>query len=191
MPISQWICYGLILHILVIYGSGLAFSKDSSTTKLRILSESLRDADIIEIRDLIKNGADVNVKNKYGLTPLYMAAQNGHAKIVIALLEAGADVDAASRYDGTPLYMAAQNGYTKIVIALLEAGADVNPVNKSGATPLFKSAELGYDEIVTALLKAGAEVNSKVRVNGGNYTALDIAEKKGHIVIMKLLKGGN
>jgi ankyrin repeat protein len=106
-------------------GSGAASAQETPTAKLRVLSESLEAADIAEIRALIKAGADVNVKNKYGVSPLMIAAANGHTEIVTALLEANADVNAAHTDGSTPLWVAAANGHTEIVTALLaaEAGA--------------------------------------------------------------------
>ena len=40
---------------------------------------------------LISHGADVNARDKYGLTPLMRASYWGYAKVVEALLDAGAD----------------------------------------------------------------------------------------------------
>ena len=63
-------------------------------------------------------------KNKYGRTPLYYAAKEGHTDIVRILLEAGAEVNAAVfKFGWTPLRGAARYGHTDIVEALRKAGA--------------------------------------------------------------------
>ncbi len=52
---------------------------------------------------LIDNGADVNVKDKYGSTPLHDASLGKHNEVVELLISKGADVN-AKRGDGdTPL----------------------------------------------------------------------------------------
>ena len=45
---------------------------------------------------LIANGADVNVKNDFGPTPLHWAADEGHKEIVELLIANGANVNAKS-----------------------------------------------------------------------------------------------
>jgi ankyrin repeat protein len=42
---------------------------------------------------LLKAEADPKVKNAYGITPLWLACQNGNAELVRALLEAGANAN--------------------------------------------------------------------------------------------------
>lgn len=72
-----------------------------------------------------------------GATSLFLAAQNGHAKIVALLLSSAADKDSSAllveeminrrRLDGaTPLWMAAQMGFDYVVRLLLRAGANPN-----------------------------------------------------------------
>ena len=43
------------------------------------------------VKDAIAAGANVNVKDEHGNTPLLEAARNGHDDVVRALLAAGAD----------------------------------------------------------------------------------------------------
>ena len=52
---------------------------------------------------LIKAGADVNAKDKYGQTALIWASAAGHAEIASALIKAGADVNAKRKDGGTAL----------------------------------------------------------------------------------------
>jgi ankyrin repeat protein len=71
-------------------------------------------------------------RSEDGCTPLYIAAQNGHAAVVSVLIAAGADVNKARASGGTPLYIAAQRGHAGVVDLLIAAGANVNATRKNG-----------------------------------------------------------
>ena len=137
-----------------------------------------------QIKDLVKEGADVNAKNAGGWTPLSTAALKGHTNAVKGLIAAGADVNATSE-SYTPLHEAASYGRSDVVKALIEAGADVDARDGNGRGPLQFAAQNNYSDTVRILIKAGADVNLKA--NDG-YTPLSAAEAFGHTDIVSILK---
>lgn len=54
--------------------------------------------------------ADVNIKNKQGATPLHIAAEEGHLKIIEFLVERKAKVDALDEHSNTPLSSSRKKG---------------------------------------------------------------------------------
>ncbi len=101
-----------------------------------------------------------------GMTALHLAARDGDASRVRALLDQGADVNAAVRsrekrspeWGSTPLHYAVRDGHVEIVRLLIEKGADVNAGNDRGVTPLHRA--IHNDEIVKLLIDAGAKIDA-------------------------------
>ena len=93
-----------------------------------------------------------------GVTPLHVAAREGHNDAVSALLDAGADLDARDDHGRTPLFVASGAHKIETVRLLLEAGAAVNAARKDGRTALHAGAE--NRAMVELLLDAGADVNA-------------------------------
>ena len=68
-----------------------------------------------------REGADVNVRNNGGGTPLHSAAAHARAQVASLLLEAGADVCAMDENGDTPRDAASRRGY-RTVEAVLDRG---------------------------------------------------------------------
>ena len=61
---------------------------------------------------LLASGADVDVTDKFGQTPLQAATINGREKVVKVFLAEGVAVDTKDKYYGhTLLHLAVRNGY--------------------------------------------------------------------------------
>jgi ankyrin repeat protein len=111
-------------------------------------------------RLLLGAGANANAANRYGVTPLTLAATNGNAALAAALLEAGADPNATVGEGETILMTAARTGSVEIIKALVAKGADVNVVEQfQEQTALFYAAAENHAAAVRALVELGAELN--------------------------------
>ncbi|KAH0608757.1 uncharacterized protein H6S33_001891 [Morchella sextelata] len=133
---------------------------------------------------LLERGADINVPDLGGSTPLAVAARNGHEKAVRALLEKGAAVDCLDGNGLTPLSYAANWGHEKVVRALLEKGAAVDFLDGAGRTPLSYAAERGHEKVVRALLEKGAAVDC---LDGNGLTPLSYAAVWGNEKVVRAL----
>ena len=104
---------------------------------------------------LIENGANVNVADANGNTPLvFIINKTGNPKVTQRLLAKGASVNAQNRTGETALMYAAWHGYSAIVQLLLENRADVTLKNKQGNTALTLAESKGHQEIVEMLKAA-------------------------------------
>ncbi|NWX18897.1 BARD1 protein, partial [Aegotheles bennettii] len=92
--------------------------------------------DIAAVEQLLKNGADPNVKDNAGWTPLHEACNHGHKEVVELLLQCKALVNTTGYQNDSPLHDAAKNGHVNIVELLLLHGASRDAVNIFGLRPV-------------------------------------------------------
>lgn len=92
--------------------------------------------EVRRIKELISEGADVNVKDFAGWTALHEACNRGYYEVAKQLLAAGAEVNTKGLDDDTPLHDASNNGHFKVVKLLLRYGGDPCQSNRRGETPL-------------------------------------------------------
>ena len=126
-------------------------------------------ASVGDVAGCLKEGADPNTRDKYGLTPLHRAARNSAPPLIKALLDPGADVNARDKNGATPLHFAVGSGNTLAVAqVLLDAGADPSARDKDGDTPLHWAAYSSLavslseaPEVVKVLLDAGADPSAR------------------------------
>jgi ankyrin repeat protein len=135
---------------------------------------------------LLANGADIDLPDPDGVSPLHVAIMNANWDLAKHFIEAGANVDQWDIYGEAPLYTAV-GSYTRkdggrasidppnetegltIVKMLLERGADPNmqlffrpanvrgATNTRGSTPLIRAANNADLEMVKLLLANGAD----------------------------------
>jgi ankyrin repeat protein len=84
------------------------------------LLDAASDNDIKKVLSLIRKGANVNVKDKWGWAPMSMAAYGGYADIAKLLIEAGADLEYRDVDGDGPLDLAESKGHTDVVLIIQE-----------------------------------------------------------------------
>jgi ankyrin repeat protein len=161
---------------------------------------------------LVDHGADIDLPDGNGITPLeharargfeeierillatpteldlqlIRAAGTGDLEAVRTLLAQGASVHAQDERGRTALVVAAYRNDLPSVAVLIEAGADVNRQDDTQQSAYLIATSEGYLELLLRTLQAGADVHSKDSFNG---TGLIRAADRGHVeIIEELLK---
>lgn len=132
--------------------------------------------EVVEL--LIQHGANVNIKDSDGVTPLVIATRNKFYTVLEVLLRNGANMNLWDDNGKTALDAAIGNGNREIVKMLLSSGAEIK--SKSGECDVLLDAVRRRDyPMIKILINAGAK--SKTKAN-------KIAEQTGDKQMLKLLK---
>jgi uncharacterized protein len=92
-----------------------------------VIFETVKKGDLTKIKELVsKSPRLVNVKNKYGETPLHWAVFRGKTRISKFLMKNNADINAKDAIGDAPLDIAIKKGHTAIAQALKDLGAEKN-----------------------------------------------------------------
>jgi ankyrin repeat protein len=118
-----------------------------------------RSAEVVEW--LCNAGAQMNLSDSSGITPLMSAAQKGLPEVLQALLHKGADVNAVTDLGTTALHYAVGAGDLESVTSLLDAGADIEAETNEGLTALFVAAQYQEDKAIELLISRGANPNCR------------------------------
>lgn len=110
---------------------------------------------------LIEHGADINVRNSEGRTPLFHIARNGRPDgMARLLLERGADPEIADFFGMTPLLIASARGNANMVGILMEHGVSLEHRDSLGRNALDLALETDHEEIGEILASVGLEVTT-------------------------------
>jgi peroxiredoxin len=117
----------------------------------RLRAMALGDAPDQHVSAPLPDGADPNLRDDAGHTPLIHAAMDGRGELIEALLAAGAEIDGADDSGWTALMHAAKRGHTEAVSALLAGGADPERQREDGRTARDDARESGRPAVVALL----------------------------------------
>jgi ankyrin repeat protein len=119
--------------------------------------------DVAKAKKLIEAGIDINARDTFEkITPLCLAAMQGHLAIVQLLLSHGAQINLGNWERVNALHFACglveNETRIEIVRQLLAHGATVDWATKYDQTPLNRAARSGNMRVAKILLDAGAAV---------------------------------
>lgn len=150
----------------------------------------------IEIKDtenalrMISLGADANSTTSIGWPCINRAAMQGMTEVVRALLDKGADPKLKATISGeggwTALYWAAIRGHTTIVKMVLDHEDKSLTVWEAPGynSPMLAAAENGHADALRLILdRREVQIESTIH----QWTALEMAARKGHTSVVKLL----
>ena len=121
----------VVTQMLEAPGSTVINARDmtSGETALHLVTQR---RDLTWIRFLTQRGANPNIRDRNGVTPLMKAVRLGFDEGVAALVTAGASINIGNDTGETPLISAVHKRDTALMRILLEAGADADRSDNSG-----------------------------------------------------------
>ncbi|XP_006860133.1 PREDICTED: transient receptor potential cation channel subfamily A member 1 [Chrysochloris asiatica] len=110
---------------------------------------------------LLQDITDMRLLNEgdiHGMTPLHLAAKNGHDKVVHLLLKKGA-LFLSDYYGWTALHHASLGGYTQTMKVILDTNLKcTDQLDEEGNTALHFAAREGHAKAVALLLSHNADI---------------------------------
>ena len=165
-----------------------ALANDDVPVNSRLLVFA-RNSDAAGVERSLKEGANVNSRNRIGETALVIALKKEDPKpddlrIAQLMLEAGTDVNLAAVNGITPLMAAAWSGRTGIAAQLLAKGAKVEAVDRLMKNAMIYASGEGRTEVVKLFIAKGVDPNA---VYEHELTALMWAAGGGHTETVRVL----
>jgi hypothetical protein len=178
-----------LTYILLTRGAPVYYINTLEATPLH-LALCCKNVELSFLEHLIQKGADVNHKDKIGLTSLHyipIYGNIGNGDVVIILIDKGADVNARDITGATPLMTAARYNSLPMTKLLLERGADVN------ATDIKNKNALSYakNEEITQLLLNSARIRQEYLAHESMLQVKDGAKVESIAELRKAAEAGN
>lgn len=134
---------------------------------------------------LIRNRADIHLRDKNGNTAFLHAAENFHIPMMEKLMDLGADIACTNKNGQTALLVATtslKKDYQQKTVPTLqyciEHGLDINVKDNQGTNPLMAAVETVKIDAIQFLIQSGAHVNDR---NLAGETPLIFAARRGHM----------
>jgi ankyrin repeat protein len=125
--------------------------------------------DVVWLNYIASQGANANIADSRGVTPIMLASQLGWGEGIQALIDAGAHVDEPNSTGETPLISAVHRRDTQMMRILLRAGADPDRTDNSGRSARDYARQDGRDSVTLAEIERSATSSGGRRASGEVY----------------------
>ncbi|OXU29397.1 hypothetical protein TSAR_015212 [Trichomalopsis sarcophagae] len=155
------------VEILLDAGADVDSLTDEGSTALHLAVGNYSNADTVEL--LMRRGANVNIKDYGGKTPIFMAIEAG-------IGDDEGEEDEEEEFPEHRIY--------NITRHLLDAGAEVNAISAAGEPVFHRVLVYGVDEIIELFLERGADIHSR---NANGIAVIHVAVAHASERILKML----
>lgn len=120
------------------------------------------------LKMLLEAGADINLPDSYGNTPIHFACDGPSSLSLKKILQytkvkgsviSKPDLNVQNSFGETPLMCAVSSQNTDAVLTLIKEKVSLNAENRMGYTALHCAVLQGTEEVLLALLRAGCTTN--------------------------------
>ncbi|KAJ5502993.1 hypothetical protein N7463_005867 [Penicillium fimorum] len=132
---------------------------------------------------------NIHQPDRYGRTPLHVAAAGGHLQSCLTLLDTGSvELEIKNIYGQTALSCVAACPNPELILLLLENGADINTEDNHGRGVIFYAASENRHSNLTAIFTS-TKIRNIHRPDRYGRTPLHVAAARGHLQsVFTLLK---
>ncbi|VDI69387.1 Hypothetical predicted protein [Mytilus galloprovincialis] len=159
----------------------LSLSEKESSPLISVANQGLNYL----VHSLIELGFNVNVIDKNGQSPLFLATDCDYIETVELLLNKSANPDLCDDRKIYPLHIACLNGSIEMVKLLINSKCRKDIQSYYWHTPLYFASLLGHTEIVAFLLENNSDANI---CSKNNNNALHAACQFNNVEIVQLLR---
>lgn len=206
--VKRWLffCLSVVLVLTCLYGlttpSGCfptpkeilempaaSIFRDNRVAELVTAAEK---GDVDRVKELAKQGVNVNAKGRYNTTPILRTVLAKNKEGYLTLLELGADPNVLDQNGFAAMNLVPEEADPVWLRQALAHGGNPNLENTGnpfypGQTPLFFAIRERHRENVTMLIVAGSDVNHQSKKSG---RPLDVAMSRSWEFVLLLLEGG-
>jgi len=163
----------------------------SSSNGLDPLLRAVNKEDAEEVKKLLVSATNVDVRDKFGYTPLHKACIRANKELISLLLDKGADIHAKcyeGEYPGsTPLFLATMcSPIVDVVEMLLSRGAKMDALTMDGGTMLHAAVSGGNMNTVKLFLE-GKQMDIHARRKDGATVLIDAVQHSGNKALIEYL----
>ncbi|HFB66223.1 MAG TPA: ankyrin repeat domain-containing protein [Aeromonadales bacterium] len=156
---------------------------------LRTLARAVEEENLVSLVNYVKEGGNINLRGRHGLTLLYWSLKNKKKKSFQKLLELGADPNLILGMDNSVIYWSAGLNDPFYLDMVLKYRGDPNLIDpRQLETPLFRAATPDGKGNINSLISSGAKLNFRNKF--GETALLTAASLNQYDVVYTLITAG-
>jgi ankyrin repeat protein len=138
--------------------------------------------------DTNTKATEINLRDRFGRTPLFYAIEDGQTAAAELLLAHGADPDLRDEMGISPLHLSVRRGSSELARLLLKNHATPDSSTNDISTPLMDAVRRGDVALTELLLRSGASVAARDRF--GHTPIFYVQGASARATLIPLLNAG-